>query len=153
ELGRLLATERLVTLTGAGGCGKTRLALQAAAEAMEPFPDGAWWVELAPLAEGKLLGAAIAEPLGVRPLPGLTELQACGAYLASRRSLLVLDNCEHLLEACADAVESLLKAAPELVVLATSRAPLGVGGETPWRVPSLSLPELEAEGSRGDLAR
>ena len=97
-------------------------------------------MELAPLADERLVGAAIAEALGVRPLPGMTELQACGAYLASRRALLVLDNCEHLAKACAEAAESLLGAAPELVVLATSRAPLGVGGETEWRVPSLSLP-------------
>ena len=97
-------------------------------------------MELAPLADERLVGAAIAEALGVRPLPGMTELQACGAYLASRRALLVLDNCEHLAEACAEAAEALLGAAPELVVLATSRAPLGVGGETEWRVPSLSLP-------------
>src|SRR5262245_52714821 len=150
ELGRLLDGERLVTLTGAGGCGKTRLALQAASEALERFPDGVWWVELAPLAEAELVGAAIAEALGVRPLPGMTELQACGAYLASRRALVVLDNCEHLLEACAGAAESLLKAAPEVVVLATSRAPLGAEGEMDWRVPSLSLPEPV---SNGELAR
>ena len=86
ELGGLLGKERLVTLTGAGGCGKTRLALQAASEALERFPDGAWWVELAPLAEAELVGAAIAESLGVRPLPGMSELQAAGAYLNSRRA-------------------------------------------------------------------
>jgi predicted ATPase/class 3 adenylate cyclase len=152
ELGRLLGDQRLVTLTGAGGCGKTRLALQTASEALERFPDGAWWVELAPLAEDRLVGAAIAEALGVRPLPGMTELQACGAYLASRRALLVLDNCEHLVKACGEAAEELLKAAPELVMLATSRAPLGVGGERDWRVPSLSLPALETGDSNGDLA-
>ena len=149
ELARLVEAERLVTLTGAGGCGKTRLALQAASGALERFPDGAWWVELAPLAETELVGAAIAESLGVRPLPGMTELQACGAYLASRRALVVLDNCEHLLEACAAAAESLLKAASEVVVLATSRAPLGAEGETDWYVPSLSLPE---PASNGELA-
>ena len=140
EVKRLLADHRLVTLTGAGGCGKTRLAVQAGSETLDRFSDGAWWVELAPLAEERLLGAAIAEALGVRPLPGMTDLQAAGAYLAQRRALLVLDNCEHLAEACAEAAESLLGAAPELVVLATSRASLGVGGETEWRVPSLSLP-------------
>ena len=77
---------------------------------------------------------------GVRPLPGMTELQAAGAYLASRKALIVLDNCEHLAQACAEAAEALLSAAPEVVVLATSRAPLGATGETEWRVPSLSLP-------------
>ena len=116
ELGGLLEDERLVTLTGAGGSGKTRLALQAASETLERFPDGAWWVELAPLAEAELVGATIGDALGVRPLPGVSELQACGAYLASRRALVVLDNCEHLLEACAGAAESLLTAAPEVVV-------------------------------------
>src|SRR6185436_11237344 len=105
-----------------------------------------WWVELAPLAEAELVGAAIAESLGVRPLPGVTELQAAGAYLSSRRALVVLDNCEHLLEACATAAESLLKAAPQVVVLATSRAPLGAQGETDWRVPSLSLPDPVSNG-------
>jgi predicted ATPase/DNA-binding CsgD family transcriptional regulator len=152
EVERLLAEHRLLTLTGAGGCGKTRLALQAASETLERFPDGAWWVDLAPLDEHHLVGAAIAEALGVRPLPGMTELEACAGYLASRKALLVLDNCEHLLEACADAIESLLKAAPEAVVLATSRAPLGVDGESNWRVPSLSLPTSEGRGSNGDVA-
>ena len=152
ELERLLEGERLLTLTGAGGCGKTRLALQAASEVLERFPDGVWWVDLAPLAEEELVGAAIAKALGVRPLPGMTELQACGAYLASRRALLAVDNCEHLPAACAGAVEALLKAAPGLVVLATSRAPLGADGETDWRVPSLSLPRCEAADSDGELA-
>ena len=146
EVRGLMESERLVTLTGAGGCGKTRLGLQAASEVLERFPDGAWWVELAPLAEAELVGAAIAESLGVRPLPGVTELQAAGAYLSSRRALVVLDNCEHLLEACATAAESLLKAAPQVVVLATSRAPLGAQGETDWRVPSLSLPDPVSNG-------
>jgi predicted ATPase/class 3 adenylate cyclase/DNA-binding CsgD family transcriptional regulator len=147
ELRKALAATRLLTLTGPGGCGKTRLALRAASEVAGRFPGGVWWVDLAPLAGERLVGAALAEALGVRPLPGLTELQAACAYLSSRRSLVVLDNCEHLLAACAEATEVLLQAALELVVLATSRAPLGVGGETDWRVPSLSLPALEREGS------
>jgi len=151
-LAGLLAEERLVTLSGAGGCGKTRLALQAASDGLERFADGVWWVELAPLGEGELVGAAVAEAVGVRPLPGMTELQAVGAYLASRRALLVLDNCEHLLSACAGAVESLLMAAPELVVLATSRAPLGMEGEREWRVPSLSLSAPEAPAPDADVA-
>jgi predicted ATPase/DNA-binding CsgD family transcriptional regulator len=142
ELGELraaLAGTRLLTLTGAGGCGKTRLALRAAAELEARFQDGVWWVELAPLADEELVGAAVAEALGVRPLPGLTDLQACCAYLASRRALVILDNCEHLPGACAAAADALLRAGPGVVVLATSRGPLGVSGETDWRVPSLSL--------------
>ena len=143
ELGRLLADHRLITLTGAGGCGKTRLALQAASETLERFPDGAWWVELAPLGDEALVGAAIAEALGVRPLPGMTPLQAAGAYLASHRALVILDNCEHLLGACAEAAESLLQADPDVVVLATSRAPLQgraarpTGGSRPCRCPPM----------------
>ena len=112
----------------------------APAELSDRFPDGVWWVDLAPLAEERLVAATVAEALGVRPLPGFTELQAVCAYLASRRAMVVLDNCEHLLEACAEVVETLLQACPEVAVLATSRAPLGVTGETDWRVPPLSLP-------------
>jgi predicted ATPase/DNA-binding CsgD family transcriptional regulator len=152
EVKQLLADHRLITLTGAGGCGKTRLALQAASETLERFPDGVWCVELAPLREEELLGAAIAEVMGVRPLPGMTELQAAGAYLASRRALVILDNCEHLAGACAEAADALLQAAPEVVVLTTSRTRLGVGGETDWRVPSLSLPIDGTEESAETLA-
>ncbi len=140
ELRQQLESARLLTLTGAGGCGKTRLAIQTASEILERFPDGAWWVELAPLGDGELVGAAIAEALGVRPLPGMTSLQAAAAFLASSRALLIFDNCEHLLRACGEASEALLQAAPDLVMLATSRATLGVDGETEWRVPSLSMP-------------
>ena len=146
ELSQELAGTRLLTVTGPGGCGKTRLVLRCASELSDRFPDGVWWVDLAPLAEERLVAATVAEALGVRPLPGFTELQAVCAYLASRRAMVVLDNCEHLLEACAEVVETLLQACPEIAVLATSRAPLGVAGETDWRVPPLSLPDEEGEG-------
>ena len=122
ELGELrqeLAGTRLLTVTGPGGCGKTRLVLRCASELSDRFPDGVWWVDLAPLAEERLVAATVAEALGVRPLPGFTELQAVCAYLASRRAMVVLDNCEHLLEACAGVVEPLLQACPEVTVLAT----------------------------------
>ena len=102
ELGQLreaFGETRLLTLTGAGGCGKTRLALQTVADGLGRYPDGAWWVDLAPLAEPELLGDALAAALGIRPLPGMTALQASCAHLAARRALVVFDNCEHLLEA------------------------------------------------------
>ena len=140
QLRQALEETRLLTLTGAGGCGKTRLALQTVADCLEGYPDGVWWVELAPLAEPELLGDALAAALGIRPLPGRTALQAACAHLAARRAVVVLDNCEHLLEAAAQAADALLQACPRLTVLATSRAPLGLSGETDWRVPSLSLP-------------
>ena len=146
-----LVATRLVTLTGPGGAGKTRLALRAAWEAVDAFPGGVWWVELAPLADERLVGAAVAEALGVRPLPGMTELQAASAYLAASRALLILDNCEHLSAACAEVAETLLRAAAELVVIATSRVRLGVSGEAEWRVPPLAGPDaalLFAERAR-----
>jgi predicted ATPase/DNA-binding CsgD family transcriptional regulator len=146
ELRKALAGTRLLTLTGPGGCGKTRLGLQFATETIQSYPDGVWWVDLAPLAEERLVAATIAEALGVRPLPGLTELQAVCGYLASRRAMVVLDNCEHLIHACAKSAERLLQAAPEVAVLATSRAPLAVAGEIDWRVPPLSLPGEQGEG-------
>jgi predicted ATPase/class 3 adenylate cyclase/DNA-binding NarL/FixJ family response regulator len=140
EIQTALDSTRLLTLTGAGGCGKTRLALQTAADAVDRYLDGSWWVELAPLADAEQIGPALAAALGVRPLPGQTALDAAVSHLTGRCALLVLDNCEHLLEASATVAEAVLRAGPAVAVLATSRAPLGVAGETNWRVPSLSLP-------------
>jgi predicted ATPase len=141
EVSHLLAVTRLLTLTGAGGCGKTRLAAQVAAETLERFPDGAWWIELASVSEPDGVGVALADSVGVRPLPGQSSLDAAVAHLAGARALIVLDNCEHLLDACASTTETLLHGCHELVVLATSRAPLHLAGEHAWRVPSLSLPQ------------
>jgi predicted ATPase/DNA-binding CsgD family transcriptional regulator len=149
-----LAGTRLLTLTGAGGCGKTRLALKVAGEMLECFPGGAWWVELAALSDPELVGPALAGALGVRPLGGQSDLDAAVAHLADRRALVALDNCEHLLDEAATLTETLLRGCPEVTVLATSRAPLGVPGESDWRVPSLSLPKESAEGlGRSDAAR
>jgi predicted ATPase/class 3 adenylate cyclase/DNA-binding CsgD family transcriptional regulator len=147
ELRRTLSESRLVTLTGAGGAGKTRLSLQLAADALEQFPDGAWWVNLAPVSEPDQVAEVLASALGVRPLPAMTSLQACCAHLAGARALVMLDNCEHLLVACGESAEALLRGCPEVTVLATSRTPLGVAGETDWRIPSLSLPAQRAEGA------
>ncbi len=144
EIQAALDSTRLLTLTGAGGCGKTRLALQTAADTVDRHLDGSWWVELAPLVSSEQIGPALAAALGVRPLPGQTALDAAVSHLAGHRALVVLDNCEHLLEASAAVAEAVLRAGPAVVVLATSRAPLGVAGETNWRVPSLSLPAERA---------
>ncbi len=143
QLREALGETRLLTLTGAGGAGKTRLALQLAADLLERFPDGAWWVDLAPVSDPQLVAESLADVLGVRPLPGMSMLEACVGYLASARALVALDNCEHLLSGCAELAEGLLRACSELVVIATSRTPLGVPGETDWRVPPLSLPPPE----------
>jgi predicted ATPase/class 3 adenylate cyclase len=140
EIGELLGQVRLLTLTGSGGCGKTRLARHAAAATLDGPLDGVWWVELARLEDAGHVPAAVIAAIGVRELPGQGPLGTLVAYLRARRALVVLDNCEHVLAACAQLVEALLRACPSLTVLATSRAPLGVPGETTWRVPSLSLP-------------
>jgi predicted ATPase len=142
EVKRLLENTRLLTLTGSGGCGKTRLALAAASELVEGFEDGVWLVELASLADPSLVPQSVAYALGVREQPGRTPTEALSDYLGSRKVLLLLDNCEHLVEACAELAEALLHSCAELRVLATSREALGITGEVAWLVPSLSLPDL-----------
>ena len=149
ELGTLLTTTRLLTLTGSGGCGKTRLAAHLARSELSRFPDGAWWLELAPVSEATLVETVLAGAVGVRPLPGRTPLDAAIAHLASARALLVFDNCEHVLPPCRHLVAALLRACPDLTIVATSREPIGIGGETTWRVPSLSLPS-PGSGAVGD---
>jgi predicted ATPase/DNA-binding CsgD family transcriptional regulator len=153
ELRRLLEGNRLLTLTGAGGCGKTRLALAAADELVETFEDGVWLVDLAPLADPSLVPQAVASTLGVREQPGRSPTETLSDYLASKKVLLVLDNCEHLIEACAELAESLLRSCPELWVLATSREALGVAGEVAWPVPSLALPDLRRTPNIEGLSR
>ena len=141
EVAGVLGGVRLLTLTGAGGCGKTRLALQVAADALARFPDGAWRVELAPVSDPAMVGQAVADAVGARSLPGRSGLDAAVAHLRARRALILLDNCEHVADGVAEVAEALLSGCPDAVVLATSRAPLGLPAETAWRVPSLSLPE------------
>jgi predicted ATPase/DNA-binding CsgD family transcriptional regulator len=142
EVRRLLENNRLLTLTGSGGCGKTRLALAAASELVERFEDGVWMVELASLAEPSLVPQAVAFTLGVRERSGSSLTEALSDYLRTRKLLLILDNCEHLIYACAELAEAWLHSCPGLRVLATSREVLGITGEIAWPVPSLSLPDL-----------
>jgi hypothetical protein len=140
ELKGLVGQTRLLTLTGPGGSGKTRLALAVAQEAVEEFEDGTWWVELAPVSDPELVPRAVARVLNVPELPGHTPTGALVDHLKGRKVLLILDNCEHLVEGCAELADTLLRACSELRILATSREPLRVAGESNWQVPSLSLP-------------
>jgi predicted ATPase len=137
ELGELLDSTRLLTLTGAGGCGKTRLGLQLAADAVDRYPGRVWHLELAPLSDPALIESALATTLGVRPLPGRTPVEAAVFHLSTLRALVLLDNCEHVLEPSRQIAHALLRGCPDVAVVATSREPLGLGGETSWRVPSL----------------
>jgi predicted ATPase/DNA-binding CsgD family transcriptional regulator len=147
EAKRLLTTTRLLTLTGSGGAGKTRLALRAAAEMARGFPDGAWLVSLAPVQDPLLVPQTVFTALGVQDLSAGLSLSSLTGYLAGKRLLLVLDNCEHLLDSCAILASTLLTSCPGLHVLATSRQALGVAGETRMIVPPMSLP-----GARDDIA-
>jgi predicted ATPase/class 3 adenylate cyclase len=137
---RLLET-RLLTLTGPGGTGKTRLALRLAADVVDAFAGGVWLVELAPLADPALVPQTVAMVLGAHEQPGRSLMDALLDVLRPKTLLLVLDNCEHLVAACASLAETLLRAAPNLRILASSREALGIAGETAYRVPSLPLPD------------
>ena len=141
EIERLIASTRLLTLTGAGGCGKTRLALRVAAASLPRFKDGAWVVELAPLSEAKLVTQSVATVLGVREGSTRSLRDSVLQHLRHRHILLVLDNCEHVIGACAELAEALVRGAPHLRILATSREGLGISGETVRYVPPLSLPD------------
>jgi non-specific serine/threonine protein kinase len=143
EVKRLLTTTRLLTLTGSGGAGKTKLALRAAAEMARGFPDGAWLVLLDSVRDPLLVTQAVFGALGVHDLSSGLSLSSLADHLAGKRLLLVLDNCEHLLDACATLAGTLLAACPDLHMLATSRQALGVAGEVRMVVPPMSLP---AEG-------
>ena len=140
----LLETSRLLTLTGAGGSGKSRLALELATRPLDS-EDGVWLVELAPLADPGFVASSVASSLGVREEPGRPMTDTLVSAISDRRLMLVLDNCEHVLDACAELTGQLLRSCQNLVILATSRAPLGVDGEQIYRVPSLSLPEPDQQ--------
>lgn len=138
-LRRILAANRLVTLTGAGGVGKTRLAVEVAGQLGADFGDGAWYVDLAPITDPDLVPVAMAGALGLADQPSRSTTETLIRFVTERRMLVVLDNCEHLLDAVASLTAALLTACPRLTLLATSREPIDVPGEVTWRVPSLSL--------------
>lgn len=144
---QLLAKHRLVTLTGIGGAGKTRVAVRAAAGASRDFPDGAWMVDLADLHEGPLLPGMIADALAVPTRGGGPLLDQLIEYLSSRSLLLVLDNCEQIVDAAAQVTQTLLRLCPAVRVLTTSREALGIGGEVVLRVPPLTVPGPQARPS------
>jgi predicted ATPase len=147
EVKRLLATTRLLTLTGSGGAGKTRLALQAATEMARGFPDGAWLVLLGSVHDPLLVPQAVFGALRLHDLSAGVSLSSLAEYLASKRLLLLLDNCEHLLDGCAVLASTLITSCPGLRVLATSRQALTVAGEVRMVVPPMSLPQAGQEVS------
>jgi tetratricopeptide (TPR) repeat protein len=142
EIKRHLAMTRLLTLTGAGGSGKTRLALEVARDLIEVYPDGVWLAELASLSQGDFVAQALAEAVGVSGQPGRPLTDTLVDALRTKRMLLILDNCEHLVEAVGDLVARLLDSCPHLRILATSREALGAVGEVIWPVSLLSVPDL-----------
>lgn len=150
ELGRKLRSARLITLTGAGGTGKTRLALQVAAQVLEDFPDGVWFVEFAPLLDRSVVAREIASTLGIKD-QGASEVDLIVAHLNRQRALLIFDNCEHVLREAAEICERLFSRCPNLVVMATSREPLGAKGEQIYAVASLDAPSLAQAKTVQDL--
>ncbi|OBF86186.1 transcriptional regulator [Mycobacterium sp. 852002-51163_SCH5372311] len=139
DVRQTLTASRLVTLTGAGGAGKTRLAVQVASQMAADFDAGVWYVDLAPIAEPDLVPVATAGALGLPDQPSRSTTETLIRFVGDRRMLVLLDNCEHLLDAVAALTTALLSGCPGLTLLTTSREPIGVAGEVTWRVPSLSL--------------
>ncbi len=140
EVKHLLASSLMLTLTGAGGMGKTRLALHVATDVRDTFADGVWLVELAPITDPRLVPASVAAALGLGEEVGRSLLSTLISFLSGKQALILLDNCEHLLDACAQLADTLLQHCPRLSILATSRERLHVSGEAVWHVPALSLP-------------
>jgi predicted ATPase len=147
EVRRLLTTSRLVTLTGAGGVGKTRLGLQVAAGLLDGSADGVWFADLAPLDGPELVVATVASVLRIRQVPGRPLVDTLIEAVGQRSLLVVLDNCEHVLDACAKLADALLRNCPSVVLLATSREPLSIGGERVYHVPSLGIPADGADAA------
>jgi predicted ATPase/DNA-binding SARP family transcriptional activator len=151
EIARRLSSSRLLTLTGPGGVGKTRLAVQTAHNSIKKFKDGVFWVGLVGLSDENLIPQAIAGSLNVREVPDQPLIETLKTYLKPKEVLLVIDNCEHLIRVCAQVAEQLLAACPKLTILATSIEALGLFHETIWQVPSLPLPETQRTLSLKDL--
>ena len=149
----LLETTNLLTLVGPGGIGKTSLSLQVAASVLERFKDGAWFVELAPLVDAALVPSAVATALGLREEPDKPLLTTLLDFLCQRELLIILDNCEHLVEACAHFADSVLRNSHKTCILASSREPLTIGGELAWRVSPLSTPDPKAQTSIEQLTQ
>jgi predicted ATPase/class 3 adenylate cyclase/DNA-binding CsgD family transcriptional regulator len=143
DVRKLLHQARLLTLIGSGGMGKTRLSIQAASEMLDQYPDGAWFVELAPILDPLLVPRTTAMTLGLRDEPQRPVIDMLCDYLHKKKMLIILDNCEHLVDACAHMADRILHAAPDMRVLASSREALGIGGEVTYRVPSLGLPDIQ----------
>jgi predicted ATPase/class 3 adenylate cyclase len=140
EVKRLLASTRLLTLTGSGGTGKTRLSLQVGAELLDQFHDGVWFVEFGMIEDGALVAETVAAALDMRQEPERSLVTTLGSFFRNRTVLLILDNCEHVIAACARLAETLLRSCPQLRILSSSREPLGIAGENAWPLPPLSLP-------------
>ncbi len=142
DVKRLVSANRLLTLTGSGGCGKTRLAVQVGGDLVETFADGVWFVDFAPLSDPALVPQAVASALRTREEPGRPLLATLTDHLQPKTVLLILDSCEHVVDACARLADSLLRACPHVRIMATSREPLRIPGEANWRVRSLTVPDL-----------
>ena len=153
EIKQLLKSNRLVTLLGTGGTGKSRLSLQVGADLLEQFPDGIWFVELAPLTDSSLVPQVVASVIGVREEAGRTISHVLAESLRQRTVLIILDNCEHMLDATARLAQSLLQSCPHLTVLASSREAFTVPGEMVFRVPSLSQPEAASRHTAASLSQ
>ncbi|MFN8490783.1 MAG: tetratricopeptide repeat protein [Caldilineaceae bacterium] len=142
QLAQHLPSHRLLTLTGAGGVGKTRLSIEVATQVLTNFADGVWFVDLAPLTDPAAIPQRILDLWRVPEQSAATPLTTLTTYLSAKQALIILDNCEHLIGACAALAETLLQHCPQLSLLATSREALNIGGEIPWRVPSLTRPRV-----------
>jgi predicted ATPase/DNA-binding SARP family transcriptional activator len=152
EVAALFSRSRLITLTGSGGVGKTRLAIQVVAEVLDSFPDGVWFLDLAPLTDASLVPSTLANLLGLRESGEIAVTELLSDYFRTRTALVIFDNCEHLIEACAQLIFLLLTSCEYLSVVATSRETLRVSGEIPYRVPSLETPKPDNEISIDEIS-